>query len=181
MGTYEIVVLDKSRSVGGRMATRRIGGATIDHGAQFFTTHTAEFAQVVATWSAAGVAQPWFAGRVGPNGVVDADGHTRFRGVDSMNAIAQHLAQGLDVRRSTAVQSVARSGDGWLVTTTHHALAADAVLLTAPVPQSLELLAAGGVDWPTSTNERCRPSSTSRAWRCSLSSPGQPGFRRPVP
>ena len=145
-GTYEIVVLDKSRSVGGRMATRRIGGATIDHGAQFFTTHTAEFAQVVATWSAAGVAQPWFAGRVGPNGVVDADGHTRFRGVDSMNAIAKHLAQGLDVRRSTAVQSVARSGDGWLVTTTHHGLTADAVLLTAPVPQSLELLAAGGVE-----------------------------------
>ena len=66
---YEVVVLDKGRGVGGRMATRRIGEATLDHGAQFFTTHTAEFASVVAGWVAAGVAVPWFAGRVGPHGV----------------------------------------------------------------------------------------------------------------
>ena len=145
-GQYEVVVLDKSRGVGGRMATRRIGAATIDHGAQFFTTHSPEFAKVVETWTAAGVAQPWFTGRVGPDGVVDADGHTRFRGVGSMNAVAQHLAKGLDVRRSTPVRSVARSGDGWLVTTPHDALTADAVLLTAPVPQSLALLAVGGVE-----------------------------------
>ena len=145
-GEYEVVVLDKSGGVGGRMATRRIGAATIDHGAQFFTTHTAEFAQVAATWVAAGVAQPWFAGRVGPTGVTDTDGHTRYRGVSSMNAIAQHLADGVNVRRSTPVQSVARSDDGWLVTTNHDALTAEAVLLTAPVPQSLALLAAGGVE-----------------------------------
>ena len=62
-----------------------------------------------------------------------------------MNAVAQHLAEGLDVRRSTAVRSVARAGDEWLVTTPDVVLTADAVLLTAPVPQSLTLLAAGGV------------------------------------
>jgi renalase len=145
-GYYEVVVLDKSRGVGGRMATRRIGAATIDHGAQFFTTHTAEFAEVVSSWAVAGVARPWFAGRIGPHGLVNADGHTRFRGVHSMNAVAQHLAEGLDVRRSTPVLSVARGNDGWLVTTSSGALTADAVLLTAPVPQSLALLAAGGVE-----------------------------------
>lgn len=145
-GQYEVIVLDKGRGVGGRMATRRIGSATIDHGAQFFTTHTAEFAQVVANWVAAGVAEPWFAGRVGPHGIVHSDGHTRFRGVVSMNAVAQHLAEGLDVRRSTAVQSVARAGAGWLLATPDEVFTADAVLLTAPVPQSLALLAAGGVE-----------------------------------
>lgn len=144
-GEHEVVVLDKGRGVGGRMATRRIGTATIDHGAQFFTTHTPEFARVVAGWVAAGVAQPWFTGRVGPNGVVDNDGHTRFRGVPSMNAVAQHLAEGLDVRRSSPVESVARAGEGWVVRTADGVFAADAVLLTAPVPQSLALLAAGGV------------------------------------
>ena len=144
-GLYDVVVLDKGRGVGGRMATRRLGGATIDHGAQFFTTHTAQFADVVAGWVAAGVAQPWFAGRVGPHGVVDRDGHTRFRGVPTMNAVAQHLAYGLDVRRSTPVQSVARDGERWRVSTLDESFTADAVLLTAPVPQSLALLAAGGV------------------------------------
>ena len=142
---YEVVVLDKSRGVGGRMATRRIGSATIDHGAQFFTTHTPEFAQVVADWVACGVAEPWFTGRVGPHGAVDSDGHTRFKGVPSMNAVAQHLAEGLDVRRSSPVESVAGEGEGWVVRTADGVFAADAVLLTAPVPQSLALLAAGGV------------------------------------
>ena len=145
-GDYDVVVLDKGRGVGGRMATRRVGEATIDHGAQFFTTHTVEFAAVVAGWVAAGVAQPWFAGRVGPEGLADADGHTRYRGVPTMNAVAQHLAAGLDVRRATTVQSVAREGAGWLVSTNDGVLAADAVLLTAPVPQSLALLVVGGVE-----------------------------------
>lgn len=63
-----------------------------------------------------------------------------------MNAVAQHLAEGLDVRRSTAVQSVARAGDGWLLATPDEVFTADAVLLAAPVPQSLALLAAGGAE-----------------------------------
>ena len=36
---YEVVVFDKARGVGGRMATRRLGDATFDHGAQFLTAH----------------------------------------------------------------------------------------------------------------------------------------------
>lgn len=142
---FDVVVLDKGRGVGGRMATRRIGTATLDHGAQFFTTHTGEFAEVVQEWMAAGVAEPWFHGRIGPHGVVDPDGHTRYRGVGSMNAVAHHLAEGLDVRRSTLVGAVARSGDRWQVRTDTDTVEADAVLLTPPVPQSLALLAAGEV------------------------------------
>ena len=32
---FDVIVLDKGRGFGGRMATRRIGDATFDHGAQF--------------------------------------------------------------------------------------------------------------------------------------------------
>ncbi|MEQ1699001.1 MAG: NAD(P)-binding protein, partial [Ilumatobacteraceae bacterium] len=140
---FDVVVLDKSRGVGGRMATRRIGEATFDHGAQFFTTHTPAFAAVVDEWTTAGVAEPWFHGRIGPQGIVDPDGHTRFRGVTSMNAVAQHLAVDLDVRRATAVTAVARDGKRWQVRTESLTFTADAVLMTPPVPQSLALLAAG--------------------------------------
>lgn len=142
---FDIVVLDKGRGLGGRMATRRVGEATLDHGAQFFTTHTAEFATVVDEWVAAGVAEPWFRGRIGPHGIVDPDGHTRFRGVASMNAVAHHLADGLDVQRSTLVGAVAREGARWQVRTDTDTFTADAILMTPPVPQSLALLAAGKV------------------------------------
>lgn len=142
----DVEVIDKGRKVGGRLATRRIGDATFDHGAQFITTHTDEFTRIVAAWEQAGVATSWFEGRIGPDGAVDADGHTRFRGEPTMRHIAELLADGLDVRVFTRVAAVEQVGAGWRVRLeddTH--LEADAVLLTAPVPQSLELLSAGGV------------------------------------
>ena len=142
---YEVVVLDKGRGVGGRMATRRIGAATFDHGAQFFTTHTAEFAAIVAEWETAAVAAPWFKGRIGPAGIVAADGHTRYRGVASMNAVAKHLARDLDVRCATPVVALAATTTGWNVILENGVLESDAVVMTAPVPQALSLFDAGEV------------------------------------
>lgn len=144
--SFDVVVVDKGRGVGGRLATRRIGDATFDHGAQFITTHTPEFAEVVAGWERAGVARPWFHGRIGPAGIVDPDGHTRFRGVATMNAIAKHLAEGLDVRVSRRVIALVPSDAGWRIRLDDATeLEADTVVITAPVPQALELLAAGQV------------------------------------
>jgi renalase len=145
-GEHGVVVVDKGRGVGGRMATRRIGDATFDHGAQFVTTHHGDFATQVAGWCAAGVAQPWYHGQVGPTGAVSADGHARYRGTVSMNAIAKHLAAGLDVRRSSRVVSILEHDGRWRLELADGArLDARAVVLSAPVPQGLELLAAGGV------------------------------------
>jgi renalase len=144
--SLDVVVVDKGRGVGGRLATRRIGDASFDHGAQFITTHTPEFAEIVAGWGRAGVARPWFRGRIGPAGTVDPDGHIRFCGVVSMNAIAKHLAEGLDVRLSNRVLALDPSEGCWRVQLDDGSdLEADAVVLTPPVPQSLTLLAAGGV------------------------------------
>ena len=153
-GTCDVIVLDKGRGVGGRLATRRLADATFDHGAQFITTHTTEFADAVAQWVESGVVVPWFRGRVGPDGAGDSDGHVRFRGARSMNAIAKHLAVGLDVRTATLVSSVGRGAGGWTVSMADGSvLEADAVLMTAPVPQTLALLAEGGVDLASQESE----------------------------
>jgi predicted NAD/FAD-dependent oxidoreductase len=143
--TRRVVVLDKGRGVGGRVATRRIGDATLDHGAQFLTTHGDGFARTVAGWAGAGVVRPWFHRRLGPDGAAGpgrGDGHVRWRGAPAMTAVAKHLAAGLDVRTSTRVGRVVAAGDGWDVRLDDGGvLSARAVLLTAPVPQSLELIA----------------------------------------
>jgi predicted NAD/FAD-dependent oxidoreductase len=155
-GSAEVVVLDKGRGVGGRVATRRIGEATLDHGAQFLTTHTPDFAETVAGWERAGVVRPWFHGRIGPQGVLEADGHVRYRGAPTMNAIARHLAIGLDVRLGTRVTAVQPDGERWIVRTDGPGardLAADVLVLTTPVPQALDLLAAGGVDLAATDRE----------------------------
>ena len=49
----DVVVFDKSRGVGGRMATRRAphdAAVTFDHGAQYFTARDPRFAERVAAW-----------------------------------------------------------------------------------------------------------------------------------
>ena len=145
-GVTEVVILDKGRGVGGRLATRRISDATIDHGARFITTHTSEFAELVERLVGEHVVAPWFRGRVGPDGVNDSDGHTRFRGSVSMNAIAKSLAIGLDVRTASQVAALRQNGESWKVALVDGSeLVADAVIATSPVPQTIALLQNGEV------------------------------------
>jgi len=124
-----------------------MGDATFDHGAQFITTHTDEFAATITQLVGSGVVAPWFRGRIGPNGVVDPDGHTRFRGAISMNAIAKALAVGLDVRTASLVSSLVHDGKSWTVTLTDGTeLKANGVVVTSPVPQTLAMFENGGVE-----------------------------------
>ena len=92
---HEVVLLDKGRSPGGRLATRRIGAATLDHGAQFFTVRSEAFAARVDRWEADGLVRVWC------RGFEVEDGHPRYAVRGGMNALAKHLATGLDVRCST--------------------------------------------------------------------------------
>lgn len=137
----QVVVLDKGRGVGGRLATRRAEGAVFDHGAQFLTARTLRWRALVDRWNEEGVAVEWCRGFTG-----EADGHPRWRGQPGMTALAKSLAQGLDVRLQTQVTALRQQDGFWnLSTAASETLLARAVILTAPVPQSLALLDAGGV------------------------------------
>ena len=139
-GGRRVVVLDKGRSVGGRLATRRIDGAVLDHGAQFFTVRSTAFRSEVDRWLTAGVVHEWCRGfdEVG-------DGHPRYAAAGGLNRVAKHLAAPLaDVRTGVQVTGVAPDDGGWRVAAPGLDLVAEAVVLTAPVPQSLALLDAGG-------------------------------------
>lgn len=140
---HEVIVFDKGRGVGGRLATRRIGDATLDHGAQFFTVRSEEFASHVKTWLDAGVVHEWCRG-------FDAeDGHPRYVGSKGMSSIAKHLAQGLNVRTSALVFSLERTTSSYnVITDDGVAHACDKVLLTAPIPQSFSLLFGAGIEMP---------------------------------
>ena len=55
----KVVVLEKSRGLGGRLATKRVGEAVFDTGAQYFTAKSERFAAMVAEWGTTGVVTPW--------------------------------------------------------------------------------------------------------------------------
>ena len=141
------LLLDKGRSVGGRLATRRVGPGRADHGAQFFTVRSPEFRPWVERWQAEGLVYIWSTGwSDGSLAETPSDGHPRYAVRGGMNALAQHLAQGLDVRVETQVAALAPKANGWQVADqTGHVYTGRGLLLTPPVPQSLALLEASGV------------------------------------
>jgi renalase len=133
------VVLEKSRGVGGRLATRRTAeGDQFDHGAQYITARQASFQRVlealeplhsVAAWAPMDPArstpppQRWTVGTPG------------------MSDLLKPLAATLELHTQTTVNALHRSAAGWhLETDTAIALEPfDAVVCTAPAAQCLAL------------------------------------------
>ena len=156
------VLLDKGRRPGGRCATRTLGAAAADTGAQFFTVRSGTFAGLVDRWRGEGVAiHEWSQGFAHARSIADGpamadvapDGHSRYSVVGGMNALAAHLARYVDVRSATRVTAIMAGGDGWVLELLDQEghptrLEADAVVLTAPVPQALALLGNGDVTAP---------------------------------
>ena len=136
-----VAVVDKGRGVGGRLATRRIAtgrgvDARLDHGAQFFTVRTERFASLVEALVADGIVHEWCRG-FGPQ----PDGHPRYAVRDGMTALAKHLAGPLDVTTACRLAHV-RPGPHDVVATADdgRTWVADRAIVTAPAPQSMELL-----------------------------------------
>ncbi|NTU55615.1 MAG: NAD(P)-binding protein [Anaerolineales bacterium] len=144
---FQSLVVDKGRGVGGRLATRRIGSAAFDHGAQFITARTPRFANLLEEWRGLGLLAEWYRG--------GEDDHIRWRGFPSMTAVPKHLAKSLNVRLEMKMTALKQENSRWLaVFENGETVAAGAVLLTAPVPQSLALLDAGGVALEASMREQ---------------------------
>jgi renalase len=113
----EARVFEKSRGVGGRVATRRSeSGATFDHGAQYFTARDPDFIQQTKQWCNAGTAALW-PGRIvtlHDGDIIDAaESHQRYVGVPGMSAIAKLLAAGIDVQTNVTIQSFRRTDGRW--------------------------------------------------------------------
>ena len=144
----EIVLYDKSRAAGGRVATRRRDGLVFNHGAQYATARTPAFGDVLRAAAAAGAAAVWD-GAGGRN--------ARWTGTPGMSALPRHLGGGVTTGRQVIFLRAAP--DGWHVR--HEDAGAvrpgvvvdtggvcdgpfDAVLLALPAPQAAPLLQACG-------------------------------------
>jgi len=151
---FRFVIVDKSPGVGGRLATGRIGPGLGDLGAQFFTARTPEFQILVDQWLAEDLIYPWSSGWSDASiATAPPAGHPRYAARGGMNALAQHLAQGLQFHANAHMISVRATEHSWLIQDkAAESFSCRALILTPPVPQSLELLDAGQV--PLAPNDR---------------------------
>ncbi len=143
-----LVIVDKGNSVGGRMATRRIGPGQADHGAQFFTVRTPEFQALVNDWLADDWIYTWSSGFSSGSLAADPpDGHPRYAARGGMNALTKRLAQKIqpdaDIRLKVKLISLTPAVGTWQAMDSDCQMyVAKALVLTPPVPQSLALLGA---------------------------------------
>ena len=126
------VLLDKSRVVGGRMATRTIGEARFDHGAQHFGIRSNDFTDLTGSWREAGIIREWYR---------TADLEPRYAGAGGMRRLPEYLAQSLDVRTEKTVERIELL-DRTVVAIDQRGdrVEASAIIITPPLPQTLALL-----------------------------------------
>lgn len=143
-----VTVFEKSRGVGGRMATRRTSeGLQFDHGAQYFTARDEQFQHWVKSWINNGCVKPWN-GRIVDlcNGDLSekTSDTSRYVAVPGMNAICKSLATGIDVRLNSIVDPMTRATDKWRITddSKNDLGTFDVVIVSAPARQSAAMLSA---------------------------------------
>lgn len=145
-----VVVLEKSRGVGGRVATRRLHNTCADHGTCYLSPQGDRFRQFLNRFLTAGVIQVWTdtvhqvdgAGQLQESG----DRGPRYVAPGGMTAIVKALTPGLETRLGQRVVSVEPTDPGWKLTadpidsTEAIELTAKALVVAIPAPQAVDLL-----------------------------------------
>ena len=127
---YEPIVFEKSRGVGGRMATRRTSeGLQFDHGAQYVTAKNKQFQSFIDRAASAGYAALW-----------EFDGKNTFVGSPSMNSMLGSVAKDISLQLNQEIKSVDKVENGWVLSSESKKQIFDIVVLALPAPQIINLI-----------------------------------------
>lgn len=149
-GAATVVLHEKSRGVGGRMATRRTGDHQFDTGAQFFTARSRRFRQFLRPFLEEGSVVTWEPKLIS----IDRSrgNYKRFWfephyiGQPGMTSLAKSLATGQSVLTGLEITALQGSPGRWSLCTEDGTVHGpfDWVVGTAPAPQSLALFGQHG-------------------------------------
>ncbi len=149
---FDLTLFEKSRGVGGRMATRRDGdGLTFDHGAQYFTARDPQFRETVKNWQQQQWITTWpqhgFAICRQGQFTLETSPPPRFVGIPGMTSIAKNLAaklaeQNIGVKLNTRICRIDTQTDRFELTSELGDSLGNfsAVLLAIPAEQAADLL-----------------------------------------
>lgn len=125
-----VLILDKGRRIGGRVATRRADGFVFNHGAQFMTARDPSFHAACADAVADGSLTTW-----------PLENREALIGAPFMRAFPAFLGTGLDIRQECEITTITRSDDAVRFATTDGVVAtASAAIISAPAPQTAKLV-----------------------------------------
>jgi predicted NAD/FAD-dependent oxidoreductase len=128
----DVLVIEKSRGLGGRVATRRDGLAAYDHGAQFLKVKPDENSDFAKKCVQKGVAELWFSDL--KNNFLSSPG--------GLKNLAKQLSQDLVLVLEEKVHCIQELSNGQLGVETESgkSFLAENCFLTCPLPQALDIL-----------------------------------------
>lgn len=153
---YQIVVVEKSRGLGGRVATRRLQDTSADHGVRSLTVQGPLSEQLIQTLQQQQMLQPWSKPLYqAEQGTWCATKTLPYGSPTGLNTTAKFLARDLEIWRNQRVEAVLPQSQGlsqlkrlsqsnqWqlqLSGADPAQLLARALVVAIPAPQALQLL-----------------------------------------
>ena len=136
-GGHHVTVWEKSRSLGGRCATRKFGDHVVDHGVQYFTLRdpgVREEVQRLCGSRLKTLPNPILV--AGQDGEIHRNGEERFYLADGNNRLGALLAEGVLVKKETEIKKLEKAGKKWRIQGEEY----DRVVCSTPWPQTAALL-----------------------------------------
>lgn len=150
---YQVTIFDKSRGVGGRMATRRSENYHFDHGAQFFTAKTNQFQKFCHKAMADDIITPWQCklAKINNGAIIDDNvnkNYPYYVAKPQMNNLCKYLSKDLPVILQTTILNLNFKNNKWSLITDNKNPALitenlddfDGVILAIPPQQALTIL-----------------------------------------
>ncbi len=143
---YSVKVIDKSRGVGGRVATRRLFETSADHGACYIKPKGEVLQRLIDLLVQKGDLEVWTdILHVQDNSsslVANSSSSLPHTAPEGMNVMGKFLAQRLDIHRGQRVNKITiKSHNQWYLTSeTSQELTASSVVVAIPAPQAVMLL-----------------------------------------
>lgn len=127
-----VILLEKSRGVGGRLASRRFEGQVFDTGAQFIRARSEAFRNFLKPHVSNNTLKWW---------KNDEQGNPMYFGGSKMTDLPKAFAEGQSIQLNTQVKKLKRHHKGWdIFDQQNNIWTCGQLILTAPLPQSLKLL-----------------------------------------
>lgn len=124
-----VIILEKSRGIGGRMATRRTLNTKFDHGAQFYKDRP-DFSEMHDYWIKNKITHQWFT----------SDRGDHWCSQLGMTALAKAIAKGLTILLEKQVHELHFENNLWEVHSTKgEKWPCRNLIITSPLPQALKL------------------------------------------
>jgi len=147
---YRVVVIEKSRGMGGRLATRRLQGTHADHGVCYLKPKDDRFKALITTLLDRSILQPW----TDTIYELDAEGQliappeanrgSRYASPTGISTIAKFLSTGLAIHLNQRVEAIRPIHQGWELQVeldgTRSGITAAAIISAIPAPQAVALL-----------------------------------------